>query len=230
MRLFEPASDTAAEDAQIAKILGVELSAVSAQRGALANFDNADGPKLWPSSVAFAKMLTSGAMASQVKGCDIIELGAGLGGVGIAAALAGANSVLLTDFQPGSLALAEAAAEANGVGDIVSTRLLDWTSPPPTVEELGGVTYDLVLASDVLYSRELTMSLLDVVASLLLVPKELRARGRPEARALIVDPPDRPCRVLLPEECARRGLYWGGELPVAEAELDGTALINVLRA
>ena len=48
--------------------------------------------------------------------------------------------------------------------------------------------------------------------------------------ALLVDPPARPSRGLLPEACASRGLYWGGEAPVAEAEQSDTVLINVLRA
>ena len=56
-----------------------------------------------------------------------------------------------------------------------------------------------------------------------------REPGRPEPRAMLVDPPARPARLVLPELCAARGLYWGGEVPVQEAELSGTVLLNVLR-
>ena len=104
MVLFKPARDLAAEDAAIATILGIDAEAVAAQRGALENVGGvgeAEDPKVWPSSLAFARMLTQSA-SSQVKGLDVIELGCGLGGVGIAAALAGARSVLLTDFNPAS--------------------------------------------------------------------------------------------------------------------------------
>ena len=220
MTLFTPEKNEAAEDKAIATILGVDVGTVAAQRGALANFDNAVGQKLWPSSVAFARMLV-GSAGARVKGCDVLELGCGLGGVGIAAAIAGARSVLLTDYQPKSLEFALAAAEANGVGDRVSTRLLDWTAPP---DDLGA--FDIVLGSDVLYSKDLTRSLLDVVATLVVRPRD---RSRPEPRAMLVDPPSRPSRALLPELCAARGLYWGGEVPVREADDPDTVLIDILR-
>lgn len=230
MTIFTPESDEEAQDKQVAAMLGVSIDTVAAQRGALKQFDNAVGQKLWPSSEAFALALTSPTMSSIVKGCDVVEVGCGLGAVGIAAALAGAKSVLLTDFQPRSLELAQASADANGVGDIVRTMLLDWTEPPPGLDATGGPPhgYDLVLGADVLYDKELTTSLLDVVAAFLLEPKA-RDRSRPEPRGLLVDPPARPCRSMLPGACAERGLYWGGEAPMAEATQADTVLINILR-
>ena len=48
MTIFEPAEDVETMDNEIAAILNVDVSAVAAQRGALASFDNADGQKLWP--------------------------------------------------------------------------------------------------------------------------------------------------------------------------------------
>ena len=224
LTLFTPQKDLSAENAEIAQILGVDIEAVAAQRGALENFDDAEGQKIWPSSLAFARMLTQSASA-QVKDLDVIELGCGLGGVGISAALAGARSVLLTDFQPASLELARAAAAENGVADRCEFKLLDWTAPVP--DDLGG-PFDVVLGSDVLYDRTLTGNLLDVVASL--ITGRPRDRSRPEPRAMLVDPAARPSRPLLPELCASRGLYWGGETPVREAEESGTVLINLLPA
>lgn len=224
MRLFLPQQDVAAENEAIAAILGIGTDVVTAKRSSLDAFDNAEGQKIWPASIAFAQMIT-GAGRQQVKDRDVIELGCGVGGVGIAAALAGARSVLLTDFQPKSLELAQAAAEANGVGDRVSTRLLDWKDP--SWAGLDSFEPDLILASDVLYSRDLASSLLDIVAELLL----RRPRDkRPEAKAMLVDPPNRPARGALPALCSARGLYWGGEAPVLEAEEPGTVLINILRA
>jgi len=227
MQLFMPAKDVAAENEAIAAILGVDLETVTGQRAELDPFDDAIGQKLWPASVALSRMLQTGGLGgveAQVKDRDVVEVGCGLGGVGIAAALAGARSVVLTDFQEKSLELAAAAAEANGVGDRVSTRLLDWTDP-------GGLEEwdppDLVLGSDVLYSKQLAGNLLDVISALLL--SRPRDRGRPEAKAMLIDPPRRPARPLLPELCNARGLFWGGELPVPEADESGTVLINILR-
>lgn len=223
MTLFVPKQDTAAENEAIARILGIDKGAVEAQRNAMESFDNAVGQKLWPASVAFARMLT-GAASAQVKGRDVVELGCGLGCVGIAAALAGAKSVVLTDFQPKSLEYALASADANGVGDCVSTRLLDWTAPP---DDVGAFPFDVVLGSDVLYDKDLTRSLVGVVASLVARP---RIPGRPEPRAMLVDPPFRPSRAMLPELCAASGLYWGGEVPVLEATEQDTVLIDILCA
>ena len=220
----EPAKDVDAEDAEVAKILGIDIDTVAAQRSALDQFDNAVGQKLWPASVAFARMLT-GSLVGTVQGCRVIEVGAGLGLVGVAAALAGAESVTLTDYQPKSLELAKVTAEANGVSDIVKTQLLDWTDPGD-LKSLGA--FDVVLGSDVLYDKELSQVLVtDVIAPLLL--SHPRDRSRPEPRAMLVDPPNRPSRGVLPEACASCGLYWGGELPVAEAEDRDTVAINILR-
>ncbi|KOO26831.1 calmodulin [Chrysochromulina tobinii] len=153
MSVAEPKENVAAADAAVAEILGIAVDAIKAQRKALASYDNAEGQKLWPASVAFARMLT-GSMVPSVKGLRVIELGAGLGVVGVAAALAGAEKVTLTDFQPKSLELAEITAKANGVSSaIFSTRLLDWNHPGD-LASLG--PYDLVVASDVLYDKALT--------------------------------------------------------------------------
>ena len=225
MSVAEPKENVAAADAAVAEILGIAVDAIKAQRKALASYDNAEGQKLWPASVAFARMLT-GSMVPSVKGLRVIELGAGLGVVGVAAAIAGAEKVTLTDFQPKSLELAEITAKANGVSSaIFSTRLLDWNHPGD-LASLG--PYDLVVASDVLYDKALTRVLVrDVIAPLLLSPP--RDRTRPEPRAMLVDPPLRPSRSLLPEICAECGLYWGGEAPVAEAKEGDTVVIYLLR-
>lgn len=225
LRLVEPTQNVDASDEAIAAILGVGADVVKAQREGLASFDDAEGQKLWPASVAFARTLVA-TVPSPVKGCDVVEIGGGLGVVGLTAALAGARSVLITDFQPRSLELVEASAKANGLGDIVSTHLLDWNSPGD-LAALG--RFDLVLGSDIMYDKELTQLLVsNVVAPLLL--SHQRDRSRPEPRALLVDPPLRPSRHLLPEVCAACGLYWGGESPVSEADERDTVMINILPA
>jgi predicted nicotinamide N-methyase len=221
MSVLVPDEDVASENEAIASILGIDLDLVTAQRTALESFDNAVGQKLWPASQAFARMLTE--TPSQVKDLDVVELGCGLGAVGIAAALAGARSVLLTDFQERSLELAALTAEANGVADRVSTRLLDWTDVP---EDLGSA--DVIVGADVLYDSALAGHLLDVVARYICVPRKDRTRAEP--RCLLVDPPMRQARAKLPELCAARGLYWGGELPVVQAEAEAdTVMITLLR-
>merc|ERR1719498_1199726 len=50
---------------------------------------------VWPSSLALAKLITSA--PSIVRGKRVLELGCGLGVIGLAAAHAGASEVLFTD-------------------------------------------------------------------------------------------------------------------------------------
>ena len=237
MTVYTPFQDRDAEADAVAAILGVSKEVVSGAREALDPFDNAIGQKVWPSSIALARELCKPASTVNVKGLHVVELGCGLGTVGIAAALAGASSVLLTDFQQKSLDWALAAAEANGVGDVVSTCLLDWTHPEPlsvVSDATGGSgAYDLVLGSDILYEKEQAGTLCDVISALLLhadaTRREEQPPSRPEPRAVLVDPPLRKNRQRLPLLCSERGLYWGGEMPLADAEEGGTVLINLLK-
>ena len=94
---------------------------------------------MWPSSVALARMVSF--CPSFVLGMKVLELGCGLGAVGLAAAKAGAYSVVLTDRDENVLKLAGGAAESNGVGDLVSTATLDWCSPDASVLERGPFEY-----------------------------------------------------------------------------------------
>lgn len=85
-----------------------------------------------------------------VFGKRVIELGAGPGAVGLAAAALGASSVVLTDLKH-LLPLISANVQRNRLGSVASVRPLDWHAP-------AGVAalrppFDLVLASDVLYQR-----------------------------------------------------------------------------
>jgi predicted nicotinamide N-methyase len=96
--------------------------------------------ELWPSSVALARYT---AQCLEVGGRQILELGCGLGLVGVAAALQGAR-VLCTDYEPDALAFARHNARCNAARGI-RFRLVDWRQP------VLRRRYDYVLASDVIY-------------------------------------------------------------------------------
>ena len=68
---------------------------------------------LWQGSVALAEEVL--ANPETVRGKRVVDLGTGLGLAGIAAALAGAKEVVLTDREPRALYCALCAAEANGI-------------------------------------------------------------------------------------------------------------------
>ena len=96
--------------------------------------------ELWPSAVALAHYTTE---HLGLHGRRVLELGCGLGLVGVVAALQGAR-VLCTDYEPEALAFARHNAHHNGCRQ-VRFRLVDWRRPALRQR------YDYILASDVIY-------------------------------------------------------------------------------
>ena len=151
---------------------------------------------VWPASVALGRRLVK----LRLGGCRVLELGAGVGIAGIAAAHAGAR-VLLTDNQPSALAVAAQNAARNHLA--VRTRLLDWCTPG------WAEPFDLVIAADVLYERRLVEPLAALLPALV---------GR-NGRAVIADP-GRPCLSAFRDALEPNGLhvrfepthlFWAGE-------------------
>lgn len=128
--------------------------------------------ELWSSSIALAQYCLEEPMLS---GSTVLELGCGLGFVGISAAKAG-GIVTLTDYEEDALCFARLNAIRNLLPDTLATnltvKLLDWRSG----ESPG--KFDLVLASDVVYERRNFLPLLDIVGRAL----------APHGRALVTDP------------------------------------------
>lgn len=110
----------------------------------------------WPSAFALADYLLTG---ERVQGRQVVEIGCGMGLVGLAAALSGAE-VVLTDYDPHALLLAELNLLQNGVTG-ATTALLDWRHP-----DLGQ-TFDVVLAADILYERRSFEPVLHAIQDLL---------------------------------------------------------------
>lgn len=115
------------------------------------------GLLLWPSALALAERLA--AEPSLVAGRRVLEIGAGVGLPGLAAQHLGA-SVTQTDYQDAPLMLARRNAARNGVTGIVY-RTLDWRQPPALAP------FDVVLASDVLYERDLHDALFALLPAVL---------------------------------------------------------------
>ena len=79
-----------------------------------------------------------------VAGGRVLDLGAGSGLVGIAAAMAGARDVIAAEIDRNGVAALALNAAANGVAITVIADDVTWGSPPEV---------DLVLAGDVFYSQ-----------------------------------------------------------------------------
>jgi predicted nicotinamide N-methyase len=99
--------------------------------------------ELWPSGTALARAVAARPLA----GRRVLELGCGLGLVGVTAALAGA-AVLVVDRSPEAIAFAALNAERNGV---TLQRAVCAFDQPERL--LAGAPWDLVLAADVLYEH-----------------------------------------------------------------------------
>jgi predicted nicotinamide N-methyase len=129
----------------------------------------------WPGGQALARYVLD--HADLVAGRTVLDLGSGSGLVAVAAALAGASSVVASEIDPYGLTAIGVNAALNGtpqisvVGDVLHRE-------PPDVA--------VVLAGDVCYDRAMTERVLPFL-------DEARARG---AEVLIGD----PGRVYLPGE------------------------------
>ena len=99
--------------------------------------------ELWPSGTALAQAVAARPLA----GRRVLELGCGLGLVGVTAARAGA-SVLVVDRSPEAVTFAAANAARNGV--TLQTAVCAFDQPDRLIAE---APWDLVLAADVLYEH-----------------------------------------------------------------------------
>jgi predicted nicotinamide N-methyase len=116
----------------------------------------------------------------------VLELGAGLGLVGVALALAG-HRVVVTDYDQDALAFAQASARLNGV-ELHEVKPLDWRHPP---EE----SYATIVGGDVLYEKRSHQPIAALIARCL----------RPHGAAFISDL-NRPSAETFPDTLHAAGL------------------------
>jgi predicted nicotinamide N-methyase len=112
-----------------------------------------------------------------VAGRRVLDVASGSGLVAIAAAKAGASSVLAGDIDENALAAIELNAAANAVPAVTPGRLdlaADWQD----TAAVGGAVPEVVLAADVCYQRDLAET----------ATRFLRAARRAGADVLLADP------------------------------------------
>lgn len=140
--------------------------------------------ELWPSSTILANFI----LAATLPKSRVVELGAGVGLVSIAAALAG-HDVTATDYYDDACAFTRANSFRN-LGRQIATALLDWRDVAPDFPR-----FNVVLASDVLYESRYASLVSSVVDRLLL----------PNGIAYIADP-GRVAASAFTDACVDRGL------------------------
>ena len=142
------------------------------------------GVALWAASIALAHEVA--ARPGEFRGANVLELGAGTGLPGIAAASLGAK-VTQTDNNLVALHLARRNLERNGLHS-VEQRQVDW------VDWNDSELYDLIIGSDILYSAEMHTHLRRIFES------NLATGGR-----VLVSDPFRASGLALFEEMERSG-------------------------
>lgn len=114
--------------------------------------------ELWPSAIRLAELLLDTTI--DVRGKEVLELGCGSGLAGIAAGMAGAESVLMTDYLPDAIGFAANMWKLNLPSE-PKTGLLDWRAPDITTK------FEIILAADVAYEERNFLPLISTFHELL---------------------------------------------------------------
>lgn len=113
--------------------------------------------KLWEAAMVLADLMLTTPPTKE--GQTLLELGAGLGAPGLAAALAGYR-VTLTDYEPHILDFQRVSAAATGLKG-VECRMLDWLKPSTLPR------FDTLIGAEILFREEFFAPLLNIFRALL---------------------------------------------------------------
>lgn len=110
---------------------------------------------LWPAAIHMSKAVFQ---ADWPAGTRVLELGCGVGLVGVAARAKGCQ-VTMTDYDAKSVVVAEHNARINGFDDVEAVEL-DWRTPPKA-------TYSVILGCDLLYEQRNLQPILELIETML---------------------------------------------------------------
>jgi predicted nicotinamide N-methyase len=179
--------------------------------------------KVWDTAIHLARRIA--ADPSITSGKRVAELGCGLGLCGLAAAGAGAKTVLFLDQEPFALQMAMNSAKINGyetgttIGDAVVAAALCGGRALPTLPTHR--LADVVIASDILYDINAMPGLAKTVLQLL---------DAGSGRALIADPLKgraRGCRAAFKGEIEKLGGCVNEVTLLSVSNREDTVLIDI---
>lgn len=108
--------------------------------------------RLWEAALILADTMVSMPVSPNNR---LLELGAGLGAPGLAAAAAG-YQVTLSDYEPHILDFQRVSAAANNLEN-VGFRIIDWNKPPKMEQ------FDTIIGAEVLFREEFFKPLLNLI-------------------------------------------------------------------
>lgn len=117
------------------------------------------GQYVWPAAKALAE--------------SIVEMGSGCGIGGIVAAkvLPSCSSLILTDYDPGALALIDDNIVVNEVGAVCRTSFLEWGNLEAAETKAIAGSVDAVIGADLIYSKDVVFPLLSSVKAAFASPE-----------------------------------------------------------
>lgn len=140
------------------------------------------GASLWDCALVLAKWFdTESWPVNSLKGKRVIEVGAGLGLPGLAAATLGAD-VIVTDRQP-LIAALKRNISANHLEDRVKADVLEWSSMGDSKLGKIGTNFEIILGSDLLFDvaivADLSKALLELSSpeTQIFISHELREKS-----------------------------------------------------
>lgn len=165
------------------------------------------GCLIWDSSIALARHLAE--QPHLVSGKRVLELGAGAGLAGLAAAACGAT-VCQSDHLPEALLLAAFNARQNGIAR-VQAMLADWRI------WRHSTIYDVIIGADILYSTEAAPFLLPILSA------NLARTGR-----VILTDPSRPQALDVIARLEDLGWRFRIEMKPSSGAASGNAAVAIL--
>jgi predicted nicotinamide N-methyase len=147
------------ESLKLAEDLHLHLLKITDLEQVLAGKDPLKNPsefpfwiRLWEAAIVLSRFMVN---LSPAPGTSVLELGAGLGAPGLAAAALGC-SVTLSDYEEMILDFERVSAAASGL-DNVRFEMLDWLNPPKMER------YDIILGAEILFREEFFEPLLAIL-------------------------------------------------------------------
>lgn len=123
------------------------------------------GFKVWTPTPLMCRWFSRGDAGASIDGCSVIELGSGMGLLGISMSVRAAR-VVITDIDPSILRIVAANAAANGATNVVVERLGYGSDSAAGLRGRYG-RFDRVVGADIVYSATVIRPIFESVHELL---------------------------------------------------------------